>query len=91
LKTFADLEFGPHMIQRAGATQARMSFPNGYGVSVIAGPDFYTRADAPYELAVMKNDEGVCYDSGITTDVLGYLTADMVTEIMAKVQALPPR
>lgn len=38
-KTFNDLEFYTH---RTGfGKQARMDFPNGYGVSVITGDMFY--------------------------------------------------
>lgn len=35
MKTFADLEFGPHLMAGANGKQARMMFPNGYGVSVV--------------------------------------------------------
>lgn len=42
----------------------------------------------PYELAVLKNGH-VCYDTPITHDVIGYLTADEVGEILEKIEALP--
>ena len=45
---FSDLNFEQHFIEM-GATQAKHTFPNGYGVSVIAcvGLMFYTALEAP--------------------------------------------
>ena len=43
----------------------RIMFPNGYGASIIKGDGSYG-----VELAVIT-DEGLCYDTEITDDVIG--------------------
>lgn len=85
-KTFNDLEFYTH--HTGFGEQARMDFPNGYGVSVITGYMFYTRDDAPYEVAVMLHGD-LCYSTPLTGDVIGYCSEDDVTRIMQQVQELP--
>ena len=61
-------------------------FDNGYGASVIKGPNTYGGKDDLWEVAVLDNfssnfpdnlEEGetpweICYTSGITDDVIGY-------------------
>ena len=42
------------------------------------------------ELAITTKD-GLCYDSGITTDVITNITPERITEIMIKIQKLPTR
>lgn len=83
---FKDLQF----IKNGPAEQARHDFQNGYGVSVIRGPYTYGGRDGLYELAVMVNGD-LFYDSGITEDVIGYLTPDGVTRLLGKIEALPAR
>jgi hypothetical protein len=88
MKTFDDLVFKPHSIQITnGAKMASMDFPNGYGVSVIFGKMFYSNGIDTYELAVTR-EGNLCYDTPITDDVMGYLSAKEVTDVMAKVQTL---
>jgi len=82
--TFDELEFEPHP---CGGIQAVVKFANGYGASVISGPMFYTRPDEPYELAVLY-EGNVCYSTLLTDDVLGYLTADEVTEYLKQIEDL---
>ena len=84
MKTFEDLEFKPHP---SGGEMAYIEFSNGYGVSVIFGSKFYSNGIDTYELAVMK-DGDLCYSSGITNDVIGYITKDEVTEYMKQIQEL---
>lgn len=95
MKTFKDLEFKPHRM--CSGLQAKMLFPNGYGVSVvrfkIMGERYgsHTSNEDEWELAVIKGDEEhweICYVTPITDDVLGYLSDDEVTEVMKKVQEL---
>ena len=71
-----------------GISQWVIGFKNGYKASIITGK--YTRTDKyhQYELAVIK-DGHVCYDTPITHDVIGHLTADEVGKILEKVEALP--
>lgn len=94
MKTFNDLEFKKRELlfeEDITNEQALMFFPNGYGVSVLLGKKFYSNGIDTYELAVMIGNEeeyDLCYNTPITNDVLGYLTAEEVTEIMRKIQEL---
>lgn len=85
MKSFRDLKFEPHHF---GGLRAKMDFPNTYGVSVVSGPATYTDGPDEYELAIMK-DGRIHYESGITKDVLGHLSAEEVTEYMRRAQELP--
>ena len=86
MKEFKDLEFKAKDIVVPGQ-MAKLEFDNGYGVSVITGYGAYGSTVAPYELAVLK-DGDLCYDTEITSDVIGYLTSDKVTEYMKLIQEL---
>jgi hypothetical protein len=92
MKTFRNLKFQQHINLIIGfQTRAKMFFKNGYGVSVITGSSAYTSTKKPYELAVIKGNTKVytlCYDTPITDDVVGYLDAKGVTDIMKKIQKL---
>ena len=74
MKTFNDLVFEPHPWCEGGRV-AHMTFKNGYGVSVVCGVCFYSNGLNTFEVAVLK-DGRICYDTHITKDVLGYLSAD---------------
>lgn len=80
-----DLNFEPHHL--GIGTQAKHEFPNGYGVSVLTGEMFYTSIDGPFEVAILFNGD-VCYDTPITSDVLGHQTADDVEDVMRRVEEL---
>lgn len=82
----SDLVFKNHPRGFEG-TIATHTFSNGYGASIITGTAFYTSEDAPYELAVLYNNE-ITYDTELTDDVLGYLTEDEVNEYLLKIEAL---
>lgn len=82
-----DLDFGPHPAG-LGGTKATVRFDNGYGASVITGGMFYTSDEAPYELAVLL-DGHLNYDTHITNDVLGHLTADDVEKHLVEIAELP--
>jgi len=84
----SELKFKPHSAG-IGGTMARATFDNGYGASVITGEPFYTRSDAPYEMAILDKEGALTYDTPITGDVLGYLTEDDVNKYLADVEALP--
>lgn len=92
--SFAKLEFVTHF-NNPDTEIAGLDFDNGYGVSVVTGvlalgtSDKAHEGSAPYEIAVTKNGK-LCYDTGITNDVIGYCTEDEVTEIMKKVLCLNP-
>jgi len=70
--------------------QARVNFRNGYGASVVKGYGTYGAEGGMYELAVTHNGE-LCYDSGLTDDVVGWLTPDEVTEWLGKIEKLPKK
>lgn len=101
MKIINDLVFNPHpMAEEADklplylrekyalSKQAKMNFENGYGVSVLLGSMFYSNGIDTYEVGILKNGS-LCYDTPITNDVIGYITADEVNEIMRKIQELP--
>ena len=68
-------------------------FDNGYGVSVVRHKFSYgnTNGEGLFELAVVKGTEdkwNLCYDTTITSDVIGYLTEADVTKLLGEVEAL---
>ena len=93
--TFDDLKFEPHPYcikhPKAGdGVKATVDFDNGYGASVIRFPLSYGYEQGLYELAVFYKDD-LCYDSGITDDVLGWLTPEDVTKYLQMIEALPAK
>ena len=86
MKTFEDLEFIPHPAD-VGGKQAVMEFENGFGISVIFGSTFYSDGKNTYEVGILYKGS-LCYDSGITDDVIGQVTKEEVNKIMKVVQAL---
>lgn len=82
----SDLVFKKHESEGFD-TIASHTFPNGYGASIITGKYAYSNESAPYELAVLHNNE-ITYDTELTGDVLGYLTEDEVNEYLLKIEAL---
>ena len=92
MTNFTDYIVKEHLLN--GGTQTIYKFPNGYGASVICG-GLYTYGDdeRPYELAVIKfrpSGDGfyLCYDTPITDDVVGYLTEDGVSALLAEIELL---
>ena len=62
----------------------RIMFPNGYGASIIKGDGSYG-----VELAVFS-DEGVCYDTEITDDVIGNIeNLEELNGYLERIKALP--
>lgn len=67
-------------------------YKNGYGISVISNEFSYGGKDGLYEVAVLIGDEDdytLCYDTHITSDVLGHLTLEEVIDIEKLIQELP--
>jgi hypothetical protein len=89
---FSDLQFQPHPV--AVGVQAKHFFDNGYGVSVvrfrgIAGGGSYGYEEGLYESAVLKGTEedwNLCYDTWITSDVLGYQTEEEVEVLLYEIE-----
>lgn len=61
-------------------------FGNGFGASVIN--DGYGAEVGKYELGVLGPSGALTYDTPITDDVLGYLTAEEVAETLDRIEAL---
>ena len=87
--TFEDLNFQPH--PGDDGVQALVFFPNGYGASVIRTGFSYGGREGKYELAVLRGTEedwDLCYDTPITSDVLGYLTPIDITATLKLIEEL---
>ena len=63
-------------------------FPNGYGASVIKGPYSYGGPDGLWELAVMDQNENLCYTTPITEDVIGKLNDPEVDCLLRQIKKL---
>lgn len=70
-------------------------FPNGYGASVVKHDFSYGHEDDLWELAVTKYENSsadaewdLCYDTPITADVEGFLTDEMVRDLLGKIKGL---
>jgi hypothetical protein len=87
MKQFKDLEFVKHPNHIEGV-QARITFENGYGASVVKSEYTYGGKDGLYELAVLDSDGNLTYATSVTDDVIGYLRPEDVTDVMAKIQQL---
>ncbi len=88
MKTFSDLEF--HQINDSfyNGVTARIHFENGFGASVVKHDFSYGGKKGLYELAVLFDDE-IHYDNPVAMgDVRGYLTEDVVTELLLQIQKL---
>jgi len=96
MKSFKDIEFKPHPMGEGH--HGLIFFPNGYGVSVVRYKSpisktfsSYTSNDSEWEVAVItgnKDDWQLCYDTEITSDVIGHLTEGEVDWVMLQVQQL---
>ena len=88
--TFQELEF--KNLSSLNGVQAIVKFENNYGASVARHMGTYGGKQGLYELAVIKfneNDEwGIVYDTGITPDVLGFLSENDVTNHLIQIEQL---
>ena len=85
---FSDLQFNPHPCYPANGVQAKYFFSNGYGVSVVKFPGSYGYGLGLYESAVLKGTEEeseICYDTEITSDVIGHQSEEEVEVLLHKV------
>jgi len=76
---------------RHDGIQTVYRFDNGYGASIVSHNFSYGT-----EMAVIRFDGNdinsfhLCYDSGITNDVLGYLSPADVDRYLGLIEKLPP-
>ena len=63
-------------------------FDNGYGASVVKHDFSYGGENGQYEVAVLDNEGALCYDTPITSDVIGYLTMSEVDKILVNISHL---
>lgn len=79
-----------------GGSQSLFRFRNGYGASVVRHRNSYGGDLGRLELAViMFTDQGdddfeLCYETPITSDVIGHLSVEDTCVILNKIAALPP-
>ena len=85
-KTFEDIEFRPHPY--IGGVVSKIMFDNGYGASVVCNESSYGGQKGLYELGVLDKDGNLTYDTPITSDVVGNLTPEEVTNILIQIQDL---
>jgi hypothetical protein len=87
---FSDLNFQPHPVW-FDAVQAKHFFDNGYGISVIRSQSSYGGSEGLYEAAVLKGDDEeyeVCYETPITSDVLGHQTEKNIESVLSQIKKL---
>ena len=68
--------------------QLLYKFDNGYGASVVKHDYSYGGKDDKYEIAVLDQDGELCYDTPISSDVIGYLTMSEANKILINISHL---
>lgn len=71
-----------------GGIQHIFRFENGYGASVVQHAYSYGGANGSWELAVLDENDDLCYDTEITSDVIGWLDWTDVEVILAQIERL---
>lgn len=84
--TFEKLEFYPRKV--VSGKQARYTFPNGYGISVIDGTGAYCTRGT-YEVGITYEDH-LTYNTPLTNDVLADQTPEEINEILATIEKWSP-
>ena len=77
-----------------GGVRLRIWFDNGYGASCVRMHGSYGGDEGLWELAVITGDDDyyeLCYDTGITDDTIGWLTAEQAVEIIGQISELERR
>jgi hypothetical protein len=88
MKTFNDLEFGPHP-NGMGGKIAQMELGNGYKISVVGGSrGLYGDGKTTFEVA-MFDRVGDMIKLGNNDQVLGWQTIDEINEIIQKFDNQP--
>lgn len=83
-----------------GGVQHLYRFPNGYGASVVCSMFSYGGDQSLWELAVIywpdpENQDiynfDLTYETPVTSDVVGHLNSEDVTELLTQIEALPAK
>ncbi|MGN1275471.1 MAG: hypothetical protein ACI4UK_00585 [Floccifex sp.] len=78
--------------EEENSLQYLFKFDNGYGASVIKHLYSYGNEYDLFELAVIRftSDDlwELCYQSGITSDVIGYLNNDEILSLLEGIKSL---
>jgi hypothetical protein len=71
-----------------GGEQAIVRFDNYYSASIVRNGYSYGGRDGLYEIAVIGKNGEITYGTSITSDVLGYLNKQQVTQTLIKISQL---
>jgi len=83
---FCDCFPNPTKIKKSrNATITILNYLNDYGALLFS----YGSNLGLWELAVIGKDGRICYDTPITSDVLGHLTEEDVNSTLEQIAALP--
>lgn len=77
------VRYAPH-----GDFQAEVTFPNGYGASIVRHKFSYGGNRGLFEIAVLRDGE-IVFDTPITNDVIGWCDPDQVDDYLNKIRVLP--
>jgi len=72
----------------ANGYQLLYKFDNGYGASVVKHDFSYGGSKGLYEIAVLDEEGHLCYDTPITSDVIGHLTMGEAEKILINISHL---
>ena len=67
-----------------------VTFPNGYGASIVSHGNSYGGKEGLFELAVVKDDK-LCYDTPVASNVEGWLDFRQVAELLEQIENLPAK
>jgi hypothetical protein len=73
---------------KKGGRQKLYHFKNGYGASVVKHEGSYGGKSGLWELAVLDAEGSLCYDTEITSDVIGHLNDPEVDQLLGRIADL---
>ncbi len=73
---------------KKGGRQKLYHFKNGYGASVVKHEGSYGGKSGLWELAVLDAEGSLCYDTEITSDVIGHLNDPEVDQLLERIADL---
>jgi hypothetical protein len=74
----------------SGKYRKVVEFDNGYGASIVSGPNSYGGEKGLFEVAVLDSNGELCYTTPVTNDVIGWLDFAGVAEVLEKIKNLAP-